>query len=99
VVLVAEEREPDRALVLELLQLPGRVGTDPEHGRVADLAQDLGQLLGLRGAPRRVGLRIEVHQHLAALEVVEAHVTPVLVRQGEVRGLVSCFKSRHRPTA
>src|SRR6187399_3775665 len=64
VVLVGEQWEPEPVLLVEFGLLGGLVGADAEHGRVADVAEDVAHAARLRRAPGRVGLRVEEHEDL-----------------------------------
>jgi len=86
VVLVGQQREAERVLVMEALQLGRRVGIDAEHrrargGRVGAM---VAHAAGLRGAAGRLGLGVEVHDHRLPAEVGQPHRPPVLVGQLEV---------------
>src|SRR5262249_50983539 len=96
VVLVSEEREAERVLVVELQLLRRRVGTDADDRNTEPLQRRVrvAQLARLRRATGRVGLRVEVHDQLLTLEVSELHLLPVLVDQREVRSLVT-DRERH----
>ena len=85
---VRQQREPERVLVVELLLLLGQVGADAEDGGVADVAGDVAEEARLRGAAGRVGLRVEVHQHLATLVRAEAGERALLVLEADGRRLV-----------
>src|SRR5271170_7071938 len=76
---------------MELLHRGHGIWRDPQHDR-ADLLI-VGAMVAhpacLDGTARRVGLRVEVDDHRLAAEVRELDRPPVLVRQLEVRGVVS----------
>ena len=62
------------------------VGADAQHNGVAHLAGDVAQGAGLGGAARRVGLGVEVHEHVPALQRSQIDGGPVVVEQAERGG-------------
>src|SRR3546814_5635050 len=62
----------------------------------SDVACDVTQTAGLRGAARCVGLRVEEHEDLAPLVVGELDLALGLVEQRDRRGLVTGGE-RHGP--
>ena len=86
------------------------LGSEPIEGsdRVCGNAEDAGsglfeggselrKLDGLLGAAGGVGLRIEIEDELASLEIGERHLAAVTVGQGEGRSLAA-FGENHRHT-
>src|SRR2546427_545912 len=57
----------------------------------------VGDRAGLRGAPGRVGLRVEVHEHLPSAELLEPDRVSVLIQERERRREVSGLEDRHVP--
>ena len=98
VVGVGQEGEAQAVLVAEPLVAGGVVGGDADHRDAGGLeaGQVVVELAGLLGAARGVVGRVEVDEHLAALEVVQRHRVAVLVGQGERRRLGALFELGHR---
>jgi len=82
---VRKERKAEGELHVELLLVCGFVGAEPEHGYVQllHILPGIAHRARLRGAARGVRLRIEVQQHLAALEIGKLYGGAVLVREGK----------------
>ncbi len=88
-VLVGQQGEPEPVLLVELGLLGRFVRADAEHRRVPDVTEDVPHAASLGGASRRVRLRVEEHQHLAALQVGQVQHAAGLVGQGDRRGRVT----------
>ena len=65
----------------ELGELGRKVGADADDDGCPDVAGDVSQCARLRCAARRVGLGIEVHEHLPAAVVGHVNRLPALVEQ------------------
>jgi hypothetical protein len=98
VVGVGEEGEHQPVLVAEALVAGGVVGGDADHRHPGGLeaGQVVVELAGLLGAAGGVVGRVEVDEHLGALEVVQRDRVAVLVGQGERRRLGAFLELGHR---
>jgi hypothetical protein len=77
------------------------VDADPDEGGALrlDLAEDLLVDAELVGADRAEVERVEGEDQLAAREVRQRDLVPVVIAEGEVRGLFARLDQRRRPSS
>src|ERR1035437_3963844 len=93
VILIGQQGEVQPLPVMELLDLRDRIRRDPEDNRTSLLVVQpvIAHTARLRRTTWGSCLRVEVDDDRLAAEVRELHRPTVLVRQLEVRGLVTSF--------
>ena len=99
VVGIGEQREPESVLLGELELLRRLVRADPDDGSAADVAEDVVEPARLLRAARRVGLRVEVDEHLAPAQRAQRHLLVVLVGEVEVGCAIPWLEHGGHPTA
>src|SRR4029077_10123626 len=90
VVDVADQGEPEAVFVVELLDRLRLVRRHPDHlgAQLRVLVALVPHPASLRGAPRRIGPRVEVENDRFAFEGRQLHLVAVLIGQRERRRLV-----------
>src|SRR2546428_4359344 len=98
-IVVAEQREIEVVLVLELQVALRIVAADPKDDRAlrGHPGEVVPERAGFFRATRRVVLRVEVEDDLPSAELFQRQNAPVVRRQGEVRRWIT--DRNHRRTA
>src|SRR5699024_1028088 len=84
-VLIGEQREVEIVILTELRQLVHRVGGDADEldTEIIELGEGVTEIAGLRGAPRGVGLGVEVDHHALTGEIAQGGGGTRIIGEGE----------------